>query len=784
MWRGPQRKLLEVTAVGVLGSLGLAALCIGGSGFGASMPNVLWLAGCSARNSGVGGPDPSAVPLSGQAPHAGTVAGNGAASATAGGFLPEGAESTRWRQALRQSDWTTAYAELSSMSDAERAPPAIRFAFGVAARLAHHPEIAVRTLTDLERELPLLTNEIREHWARAAAISGPHEAAAQVLLASEHAEDQLAAVKALTHAGKLPEALRACDSAVRVAQKARHRDAELEARLYRAKLAEQSGDRKTASADLLWALRTHPARGDAPLAELERLGADIAVADRIRVLEASATRADVELTLTTLDGIGVANPAHKDAVLHARANTLRRVRDHVRAAVELDRAATRLPAQAAMEARYYAGRALATSGRHAEALVRFHALARGSGVFAERAQLRRAELFLQLGRDAEAAAAYGKLASKLKKGEQAKAARYGRAVALLGGGQAKLARRELALLRENARDPNFVASLTELEGVAASRAGDSHGAATLWRKVMATHPLSWPALCAHARLSQLGATSAPPHLPPPVVNAAAPLVVEMPEAAALLTSLGLDAAAEASLRAVEDQVKRRHPGRESEALCELYGQLARARRRHQIGVGAMNAELLARAPNDAGRWASSCAYPSPWQELVLRAEHQRGLPRGLVHSVMRQESAFEPLALSPAGARGLMQLMPNTAKEAAKELSLLDSVPDDDYFVRPGVNIDIGAYYLGKLLNTFDGSLPLAVASYNAGPHAVSSWLAGGDRDADVWVARIPYRETRHYVAHVLSNLARYQYLAGGNEAVSQVQLRLPARATLANTDY
>ena len=67
----------------------------------------------------------------------------------------------------------------------------------------------------------------------------------------------------------------------------------------------------------------------------------------------------------------------------------------------------------------------------------------------------------------------------------------------------------------------------------------------------------------------------------------------------------------------------------------------------------------------------------------------------------------------------------------------------------------------------FQGSVPLAAAAYNAGPKIVSHWLSSGkDLDADVWVARIPYEETRNYVARVTGNLLRYQWLAGGNDKV------------------
>ncbi|MCU0654799.1 MAG: lytic transglycosylase domain-containing protein [Polyangiaceae bacterium] len=136
---------------------------------------------------------------------------------------------------------------------------------------------------------------------------------------------------------------------------------------------------------------------------------------------------------------------------------------------------------------------------------------------------------------------------------------------------------------------------------------------------------------------------------------------------------------------------------------------------------------------------------------------------------MRQESAFDPAARSPALAEGLLQLLPSTAREVARR----NQVPyEDGTLQRPAVNIDLGARYLAMLLRMWKGNLVLSVASYNAGPQAVSRWLAHHENpEADLWVARIPYGETRTYVARVLGNLARYAYLSGGEERIPRILL-------------
>ncbi len=139
---------------------------------------------------------------------------------------------------------------------------------------------------------------------------------------------------------------------------------------------------------------------------------------------------------------------------------------------------------------------------------------------------------------------------------------------------------------------------------------------------------------------------------------------------------------------------------------------------------------------------------------------------------MRQESGFRPTVVSPARAVGLLQLIPPTARTVAGELG----VDFDPLLLRsPPYNIRLGAFYLKKVLDTFGGSVALAAAAYNAGPVRVSHWLETGEKlPLDLWVARIPFHETRSYVCRVVGNMARYAYLDGGESAVPNLDLSLP----------
>jgi soluble lytic murein transglycosylase len=132
----------------------------------------------------------------------------------------------------------------------------------------------------------------------------------------------------------------------------------------------------------------------------------------------------------------------------------------------------------------------------------------------------------------------------------------------------------------------------------------------------------------------------------------------------------------------------------------------------------------------------------------------------MIHAIARQESQFAQNAVSHAGARGLMQLMPATANEQAGKLGL--SYSNTALIEDAGFNLQVGGAYFQRLLNYFNGSYPLAVAAYNAGAGNVNKWLrANGDPRAGGdwvdWIERIPLSETRNYVQRVMENAVVYE---------------------------
>jgi len=140
------------------------------------------------------------------------------------------------------------------------------------------------------------------------------------------------------------------------------------------------------------------------------------------------------------------------------------------------------------------------------------------------------------------------------------------------------------------------------------------------------------------------------------------------------------------------------------------------------------------------------------------------LEKAMVYAITRQESAFDPGAQSSAGARGLMQLMPDTAKRTAKRFGIEFDV---GRLLDPAYNARLGAAHLGELMDDWKGSLILMFASYNAGGGNVSRWIKayGDPRSPNVdpvdWVERIPFFETRNYVQRVMENLLVYRRRLG-----------------------
>jgi len=152
-------------------------------------------------------------------------------------------------------------------------------------------------------------------------------------------------------------------------------------------------------------------------------------------------------------------------------------------------------------------------------------------------------------------------------------------------------------------------------------------------------------------------------------------------------------------------------------------------------------------------------YPLAYGSAVNQCAAEHGLDPYLVAAVIRAESRFRPEVTSPQGARGLMQIMPETGRWVAEQMGLAF---DAAYLYEPEYNIQVGCWYLATLLRQYAQDPVLALAAYNGGMTNVDNWLNDqqwtGERHT---LEQIPFSETRHYVAVVLRDQQRYRFLYG-----------------------
>ena len=303
-------------------------------------------------------------------------------------------------------------------------------------------------------------------------------------------------------------------------------------------------------------------------------------------------------------------------------------------------------------------------------------------------------------------------------------------------------------------------------GVAAQKAGDAKDAQAYFQQA-AEYPERYYGQLALARLGKpmphlAGQTSVQPTAEQRAAFMAKPLTRAVREVAR-------DAPWSVGIRFYREIASQA----QTEADMQLVADLARDIGRRDLAV------ILGEEAGAKGfRGFATIAYPT----LVTPGD----VNWTMVHAIARQESQFAQNAISHAGAQGLMQLMPGTAREQAGKIGvqyLSASLIDD-----PQYNIRLGDAYFGRLMDYFGGSYPLAVAAYNAGAGNVNKWLAanGDPRSGAVdwvsWVERIPISETRNYVQRVLENAVVYDTMHpekadGGPKTIAQF---LSGNSTLA----
>ena len=299
-------------------------------------------------------------------------------------------------------------------------------------------------------------------------------------------------------------------------------------------------------------------------------------------------------------------------------------------------------------------------------------------------------------------------------------------------------------------------------GRAAEEMGDM-ATAQNWYKAAATNQTAYYGQLAASRIGLADALKFEPMPRPTVAESAAFGQRELVRAVRMLGQLDQDDRARPFLKFMAD-------GTSDPVTLRMIADLARELNRDDYAV------MVAKIARDKGVDLIDYLYPL------------RSVPTGpgpepaLTLAIIRQESAFQLAASSPAGALGLMQLMPTTAKHVAKSLKIpyrkQDLTRSADY------NMRLGRAYLEEVIDHFDGSYVLAIAAYNAGPDRVGGWfsLYGDPRDRGVdvvdWIETIPFSETRNYVQRVLENLQVYRHRLGQVQVAQSLQQDLIRRGT------
>lgn len=348
-----------------------------------------------------------------------------------------------------------------------------------------------------------------------------------------------------------------------------------------------------------------------------------------------------------------------------------------------------------------------------------------------------------------------------------------------------LARRAFTQLIEDHPTTDLRTHARYWMGRMAQRGDDLDGARANYREVLKAAPLSYYGFWSMARLEELGETvvlEPPPELgaPASIKQVIALLGEERPvgiDRAVLFHEAGLPDETLEELTAVERYLRGVKNTQGRTMVADMLHELGAHHMAFLVAMGitADGAELVTGAPWAWRAWRH--AYPKAYDRFVTDSGKRHEVEDALILSIMRTESHFRPHVRSPVGARGLMQVMPNTARLIGNKSK--DAKPHAARFTDPESNVWLGTWYLKQLLERYSGQPAAAIGAYNAGPGAMDRWLDGfGGMELDEFVERVPYRETRRYIRRVLETYMVYRRLDGKDlpKLVGRIE-RLPVAA-------
>ncbi len=702
------------------------------------------------------------------------------------------AASPTWLTALRERRWVDAQTAISSSDMGLANKPRLRLAQAYALAKAEQFVRALPILQDLEKELPDLASPIMRLRAEVA-LHTPEAASGAAWLGSQgEYQAFVKAAQTQLQAKDLESALALATRAVDLLTPLRDdasRDALIEARAVRAQVRKARGETQLAAPDWLWLATQAPTQSAAQDADLlweQAAGQKLTVEQRLTRAAALAKAGMLEATESELEKLqslphAPLAPGYSDWLL-GKARSRGRV-DHLQGARMLEHS---IPAHVedADSLRMEAARLYLRAGKETETLRVVDLLTKSKSPRSREAQGLAARAQSIVGNFPAALRIYDSLLGKDKPRTKDDSS-FEQAVTSILAGQPLRGLVALDLIAQSERRESLRARAAELAAVAALEAQHKDDAIARFRAVITQFPFTLGAWLASERLTQLGAVPAPSPLPTQDAPLSGVTTVEFPKLVANLYELGLVDFATSALNREEASLRHRFGSATAELMCNAYGAIGTADRRYAWSREAIGNLDLSKLPDGSSRWRWDCRFPQPYPGIVDALQKQWLLPSGLVYAVMRQESSFREKIRSPVGAVGLTQMLPQTAKRLLKDLGPVPQCIDADSprLDEPRCNLELGARYLHWLLEIFDNQLPLAVLSYNAGPEMVNRWIAAKKPlPLDLFLAEVPFPETRNYVHHVLTNFLVYAWLV----PTRQPSLRLnmtPTSTTKSSND-
>lgn len=571
-----------------------------------------------------------------------------------------------------------------------------------------------------------------------------------------------------------------------------------------ARIQEGRGERKAAAETYLrvWAEHASSERAGLSLDRAQALGKAPSAEQRIQrgtqLMEAHSSAQAIELLKPIVDAPPVGlEPAQLCRARFAYGKALRKRHQHAQAIAALQKVIDGCPKDDLWARAVYVAGTSASIVQPELAPVLYRRLAEElpEHPFADDALFFQGELLARAGRTRAARAALERVARLYPDGDQRSEALF--ALFWLERSEGRLERGLRALLRLEA-GARGARDLAQRERAMYWRArtlaelGRNDASLDCYIELARAFPAGYYALLARSRVAELQPprASAPPA---PVKVAAAECLASRPltafsgalqgdcrlASALALLRLGLPELAQEELLAIDrTPLRKEATPRALRLLVLLLARVGDARLAHAVARGELAGDLGS-PPTPETAAIFPVAFPLAFRDAIAKRSQEAGIDPDLLQALIREESALDPKIHSWAGAVGLCQLMPFTAREVAAWLKLPGVSAESLH--QPDLNIRLGATYLARLIRQFKNNVALSLAAYNAGGGAVNGWLRETSaRDLDEFIEQIPVAETRNYVKRVLRSYAVYQALYGAPDRASPIGAHLLA-ASVAN---